>query len=241
VEITPFQRLQGQGLATYAGWVGRTARYRIEGLKHLEQAQAAGRPLIVAAWHGMTMMLFGLLNAHQDFKQYLGIVIVPDDSRGAVLSTWMRRAGGDTFAISMEATSMVAGRRLLALIRQMKQGKHLCLNPDGPDGPTHEPKKGVVFIARKTGALIVPTGAFTATGYRIPRWDRYTVPLPFSRIAVILGEPIELTTEMDPDQARLLVRDRLNEVEQAAEELYQRHGKRGKEFPPIGLISAFLL
>jgi lysophospholipid acyltransferase (LPLAT)-like uncharacterized protein len=220
MEITSLQRLQGQGLATYAGWVRRTARYQIEGLEHLERAHAAGRPLIVAAWHGMTMMLFGFLDTHQDFKQYLGIV--PDDPRGAVLSAWMQRAGGDIFAISMEATSMVAGRRLLALIRQMKQGKHLCLNPDGPDGPTHEPKKGVVFIARKAGALIIPTGAYTATGYRIPRWDQYTVPFPFSRIAVVLGEPLELTAEMDPEQARLLVRDRLNEVEQAAEEMYHR-------------------
>jgi lysophospholipid acyltransferase (LPLAT)-like uncharacterized protein len=220
MEITSSQRLQGQGLAAYAGLVGRTARYQIEGLEHLERAQAAGRPLIVAAWHGMTMMLFGFLAAHQDLNQYLGIV--PDDPRGAVLTTWIRRAGGDTFTISMEATSMVAGRRLLALIRQMKQGKHLCLNPDGPGGPTHEPKKGVVFIARKTEALIIPTGAYTATGYRIPRWDRYTVPLPFSRITVVLGEPLELTAEMDAEQARLFVRDRMNDVEQAAEELYHR-------------------
>lgn len=224
METTSSQRFQGQALATYAGLVGRTARYQIEGLEHLERALATGRPIIVAAWHGMTMMLYGFLAAHQDLKQYLGIV--PDDPRGAVLTTWIQQAGGDTFTISMEATSMVAGRRLLALIRQMKQGKHLCLNPDGPDGPTHEPKKGLVFIARKAGALIIPTGGYTAAGYRIPRWDRYTVPFPFSRIAVVLGEPLELPAEMDPEQARLLVRDRLNGVEQAAEDLYRRKRRK---------------
>jgi len=115
---------------------------------------------------------------------------------------------------------MVAARRLLALIRQMKQGKSLYLNPDGPDGPSHEPKAGVAFIARKAGALIVPAGAFTATGFRVPRWDRYVVPLPFSRITVVLGEPLEVSPEADLEQARMVIQERLNEVERAAEELY---------------------
>jgi lysophospholipid acyltransferase (LPLAT)-like uncharacterized protein len=103
----------------------------------------------------------------------------------------------------------------------MRQGDSLCLNPDGPDGPSHEPKGGVVFIARKAGARIVPAGVFTATGFRIPRWDRYTVPFPFSRIAVVLGEPLEVLPDADAEQARVVLRERLNEVERAAEELYR--------------------
>jgi lysophospholipid acyltransferase (LPLAT)-like uncharacterized protein len=223
MKIASSHRLQGWGLSTYAGLVRHTARYQIKGQEHIDHVHAAGRPLIVAAWHGMTMMLSGYITAQEDPNQY--VVIVPDDPRGAVLSVWMRRIGATPFAISMEATSMVAGRRLLALIRQMKQGRHLCINPDGPDGPTHEPKKGVVFVARKAGALIVPAGAFTATGYRIPRWDRYTVPFPFSRITIVLGEPLELTAEMDPERARLLVRERLNDVEREAEALYRAQTK----------------
>jgi hypothetical protein len=121
----------------------------------------------------------------------------------------------------MEADSMVAARRLLALIRQMKQGKNLYLNPDGPDGPSHEPKQGVVFIARKARALIVPAAAYTATGFRIPRWDRYVVPLPFSRIAVVLGEPLEVPPEADLEGARVMLRERLDAVEWAAEDLHR--------------------
>lgn len=231
MKITPLRRVQGWGLSTYAGLVGRTARYQMEGQEHVNQVHAAGRPAIIAGWHGMTMMLVGYL-ATRDPDQY--VLVVPDDSRGAVLSVFARRLGAHPFTISMKADSMVAARRLLALVRQMKvrtdasgeasrprEGKDLLLNPDGPDGPSHEPKKGVVFIARKTGALIVPTGAFTATGYRIPRWDRYVVPFPFSRIAVVMGEPMEVSTEVDLEQARVAVRERLNQVERAAELLYQ--------------------
>jgi hypothetical protein len=210
--------LQGWGLYVYAGLVRHTARYQVRGQRHINRARAAGRPFIFAAWHGMTMMLTGYLAARGDLSQY--VLVVPDDSRGAILSVWARRLGGNPFAISMEAESMVAARRLLVLIRHMRQGKRLYLNPDGPDGPSHEPKSGVVFIARKAGAAIIPAGAYTATGYRVPRWDRYVVPFPCSRIAVVLGEPLEVSLELDVEQTRAMVRDRLNEVERAAEELY---------------------
>jgi lysophospholipid acyltransferase (LPLAT)-like uncharacterized protein len=83
----------------------------------------------------------------------------------------------------------------------------------------------VAFIARKSGALIIPTGAFTAAAYRVPRWDRYVVPFPFSRIAIVFGEPLEIAPKADPEQSRGEIRERLNEAERAVEELY-RAGKR---------------
>lgn len=223
MQLSRFRRLQGRALSSYAMVVWCTARFQVEGQAHLRRGHAVGRPMIVAAWHGMSMMLSGYLDAEEDLSQY--VVVVPDDRRGEVLSVWVRRLGATPFAISMKADSMVAARRLLSLIRQMKQGKNLYLNPDGPYGPTHEPKKGVVFIARKAGALIVPAGAFTATGFRIPRWDRYVVPFPFSRVAVVLGEPMEVSPSTDLEEARVALRERLNEVERAAEELY-RTGQR---------------
>jgi lysophospholipid acyltransferase (LPLAT)-like uncharacterized protein len=212
-------RSQGWGLSTYAGLVWRTSHFQIRGQEHVRQVHASGRPLILVAWHGMTMMVVGYLAAEEDLSRY--VVVVPDDPRGAALSVWARRLGATPFAVSMDADSMVAARRLLALIRRMKQGHSLYLNPDGPDGPSHEPKKGVVFIARKAGALIVPAGAFTASGFHIPRWDRYTVPSPFSRIAVVLGKPLEVTPQANAESAQAVLRERLNEVERAAEELYR--------------------
>lgn len=223
MHLACFRRLQGWGLSGYAMLVRRTVRYQVEGQEHLVRAHGAGGPVVVPAWHGMTMMVTGYLWAQGDPSRY--IVLVPDDPRGEVLSVWVRRWGGTSVAISMKANSMVAARRLLSLIRQMKQGKGLYVSPDGPYGPTHEPKKGVVFIARKAGALIVPAGAYTATGFRIPRWDRYVVPFPFSRITLVLGEPMKVSPSTDLEVARVELQERLNEAERAAEELY-RAGRR---------------
>jgi lysophospholipid acyltransferase (LPLAT)-like uncharacterized protein len=218
LKARPLHLVQGWGLSTYARLIERTARYQVIEDVPLGHMQATGRPLIVAAWHGMTMMLTSYLVATQDIDRY--VFVVPDDPRGAVLSVWGHRRGAASFPISMNADSMVAARRLLALIRQMKQGHILYLNPDGPYGPSHEPKGGVVYIARKAGATIIPAAAFTSAGVRIPRWDRYTIPFPFSRISVVFGEPLEIPPDADPERARAMVRQRLSDVEQAAEDLY---------------------
>lgn len=214
-------RIQGYGLATYAQLVWRTARYYAVGVENLERAQAAGRSFIITSWHGMTMMMTGYLYTvlKVDPDQYR--MVVPDDVRGEVLNVWADRMGAQTFTISMEEDSMVAARRLLELIRQIKEGKRLYLNPDGPDGPTHEPKSGVVFMARKSGALILPSAAYATPAYRVPRWDHYTVPLPFSRITVVLGEPMAVERTTDLEEARLQLKDRLNRAEKQVEALHR--------------------
>ena len=217
---TIFYRLLGWVLSTYSKLVWRSVRYQVVGQEHENSIHAAGRPLIIASWHGMAMMLAGYLTVQGKFGQY--VVVVPDNPRGAVLEALTWWLGATPFTISTQIDSMAATRRLATLIREMKQGKNFYVNPDGPDGPSHEPKRGVVFIARKSRALIVPAGAFTATGLRVPRWDRYVLPFPFSRISVVLGEPVEVSARADLDeQTQVVLRERLNEAERAAEELYR--------------------
>ncbi len=221
MEITRLEALQGWGLAKYATMVTHTARLQVDGLERLEEAWATDRPVILTAWHGMTMMVAAFVRNYADITRY--VVIVPNDPRGATLATWSRDMGVDSFPVSMDDQSMGGARRMMQLIRIMRQGKGLYINPDGPAGPTHVPKPGLAFVARKTGASIVPIGAYAAACYRLSRWDRYTVPLPWARIAVALREPFTIGADTEIDAASDLIRERLNDAERAAEALY-RHG-----------------
>lgn len=216
------ERFLGLGIATYAQLVWRTAHYHAFGLGNIEEALATERSFIFASWHGMTMMMTGYLYTVRriDPEQYR--MVVPDDDRGAILNEWAERMGAHTSTISMEEDSMVAARRLLELIREIKAGKRLYLNPDGPDGPSREPKSGVVFMARKAGVPIIPSAAYATPAYRIPRWDRYTVPFPFSRITVLFGEPMMVERKEDLEEARLRLQGCLNQVEQQVEALHRR-------------------
>jgi lysophospholipid acyltransferase (LPLAT)-like uncharacterized protein len=77
-------------------------------------------------------------------------------------------------------------------MKKMSSGKDFIIHPDGPAGPAYKVKPGLTFIAKKTGAAILPLGCYCRNAYHIKRWDRYTLPLPFSKIHIQLGQLITI-------------------------------------------------
>jgi len=185
--------ISARGLFIYSQIIRRTARYRLIGVERLNELEAAGRPAIWTTWHGGTMMMAGYY-----FRRESSMVgIVPDDWRGETLAEWARISGNRAFRVSMEEDSLVAARRFLELVREIKGGMSTYINPDGPDGPSGVPKPGVSFLAGRSGAAVLPLGVYTATRYRLRRWDRYSLPSPFSRITIYFGEPLTVDRSED--------------------------------------------
>lgn len=184
------ERLSGNALYWLAQLTYRTGRYQVQGLEHLVESQAAG-PVILVAWHGMTMMLAGFFLGQYDVSRL--VLIVPDDWRGATLSVWARKLGAQPFPMNLKGdSSMASARRLAQLVRQVRNGRDCYITPDGPDGPAYVIKPGVAYVAQKSGATLLPLGAYSRTGYRLNRWDRYVVPYPYSRITLVMGPPLRV-------------------------------------------------
>ena len=84
------------------------------------------------------------------------------------------------------------------MVRVAKEGVHqLVITPDGPKGPPRKVKMGVISLASLTGYPVCPV-AFAASRFlTIPTWDKTILPLPFGRIAVCCGEPLEVPRTRD--------------------------------------------
>ncbi len=183
-------RLNGTSLYWLSQITRKSGRFQVSGLNNLKQAQESGRPLIFATWHGFTMMLVAFFADHYDVSRI--VLLMPDDWRGAALEIFARKVGAEPYPMDLTGEGgMASARKLTHLIRRVREGFDCYITPDGPDGPAYVIKPGITYIARKAKALIVPLGAYARHAYRLPRWDRYVVPLPFSRISVTIGEPIE--------------------------------------------------
>ena len=63
-------------------------------------------------------------------------------------------------------------------------------HPDGPRGPCYQVQPGIVAVAKKTGAPILPVTFSAQWQKKLTSWDAFMVPLPFSRVVVVYGEPI---------------------------------------------------
>ena len=68
-------------------------------------------------------------------------------------------------------------------------GRDVVITPDGPRGPAYELGPGIIFLAQKTGAPVMPMNMEYSSCWRVKSWDRFIIPRPFSKVRVIVGEP----------------------------------------------------
>ena len=214
--------LSSRVLYLYSQVVRRTAHYRVTNGHVLDELEKAGRPILFASWHGTTMMIAGYLMRRLGRRTSNMLMIVPDDWRGKTLAEWARLLGGRAFTIGMGDESLSAARHFLQMVQQLRGGMYALINPDGPDGPSGVPKPGGSFLASRSGAAVLPLGLTTSTRYQLHRWDRYSVPYPFSRITVVVGEPLTIGRKEPVASAGGRIAAAINEAMAEAERLHRR-------------------
>lgn len=121
---------------------------------------------------------------------------------------------------------------MMALIRSVRAGASAAIAVDGPKGPPGLVKGGVVYLASAVRTQIVPISCAASRAISLRRsWDRFIVPLPWSRVVVVRGEPIELERRARPESiepARQQLQGELERTTAEAERL-ARSGKRREE------------
>jgi len=102
---------------------------------------------------------------------------------------------------------------------ETREGVVAALTIDGSRGPVGVCKKGILHLAQQSGVPIVPIRTWSRRSFLLKTWDRTQIPLPFSRIVAVAGEPIFIERDAHPDQleeARLNVEGQLRELTERA-------------------------
>jgi lysophospholipid acyltransferase (LPLAT)-like uncharacterized protein len=216
-------KISGYILYFYSVLVQRTCRFTITGFDQIEKILGAGTPVIVTSWHGMTMMVFGSMRRFIEPETIT--IFFPDDSSGEALAEFVRKHGADPTLLNLEGdSSLNMSGKLLRVIRQIKSGKNSLIHPDGPKGPAYKVKPGITAIAKMTGATIIPLGCYCRHAYHVPRWDRYTLPLPFSKVHIQIGSPLTVSKDVkDLSETNLYLENLLNRIAAQASANYYKH------------------
>jgi lysophospholipid acyltransferase (LPLAT)-like uncharacterized protein len=74
------------------------------------------------------------------------------------------------------------------------------VTPDGPKGPRYVAKTGAVLIAQLAGKPIVPISYAGRRVFKFTAWDRFILPVPFTRVVLAVGEPIKVPKVMTPEE-----------------------------------------
>lgn len=106
-------------------------------------------------------------------------------------------------AFGMGAVRGSSSRRavaaLVGLKRAVESGCDVCITPDGPRGPRYQMQPGAVKLAQSTGAALQPLHVRFSRAWRLPTWDRYVIPVPFSRVEITFDHQIQVPRKLDED------------------------------------------
>ena len=201
---TFLHRLAGLAGSLYLHFVAATSYIRrLDDPDYLARRRGK-QSLVYALWHNTQVFL---AYAHRTEK---ASVMVSQSKDGEYIAQIMGRM---KLHAVRGSTSRGGGAALREMIRLVEEGGRVGFTPDGPKGPQQTIHGGVVEVARATGRPIIPTS--TSSGWKLVfrrSWDRFFVPLPFSRIVVAHGKPFFIAKDMPLEEAKLLVREQLNRI-----------------------------
>ncbi len=166
--------------------LSRTLRTKIVGVEQLEQLGQVN----IAVWHGDELPLIPW------FGHTKMVILISKSKDGEVLARGMRHYG---YHVVRGSSSRGGASGMIALIKAARQGYHGVLAVDGPQGPRHVCKPGIVRLCQKTGLPLLPTTAAVSRKFVFEKtWNKDYIPLPFGRQVLFFDEPIYFGPEKDP-------------------------------------------
>ena len=127
--------------------VSRTMHCETRGHEALDGLYRDGGSIILAFWHAQQLMI------PIGYRGRGSHVLISRHGDGEVIARIIARFGHE--AVRGSSTRGGAGA-LRALIKLGRSGRDVVVTPDGPKGPRHVAKLGVIHLAKATGLPIVP-------------------------------------------------------------------------------------
>ena len=170
----------------------RTIRFEPHGnWRLIEDRVGRGEPLIFALWHGE---LFPATAFGHKLTSPRLVTFVSQSKDGEVIARVIERLGHAT----VRGSSSRGGVKALLQAKRImvKEGRMAVFTVDGPRGPRHKAKDGVIFLAQHAEAKIVPLRAYTRKAKIFTKsWDHFVLSWPFTRCSIYFGEPMDVTKE----------------------------------------------
>ena len=221
----PFvQFLIGRTIGLYMLFVGVTTRWTLVNRAAVEPFwRADGGKLIGCIWHGR----FSLIHKNWAFGPDIpkAKMLISQSREGGIVAHTSRTVGAEVIRGSAAKRGQQKGgvEAMRAMARHIDGGGIIAMTPDGPRGPRMRVKRGPIQLARLAGAPLM--GVIWSTSNRIvfDSWDRFILPLPFGRGALIWTDPVAPpamdASETEFEAVRLKLEAEMNRIAAEADRI----------------------
>ena len=191
--------------------LSRTIRWKYVG-QHPDNR--GGQRYIGCFWHARMLMIPYIVS------DWPGYMLISEHRDGGFIADTMHRLGIRTIRGS---STRGGARAMLQMIRSVRRENcNLAITPDGPRGPLEKVQKGVVLLAAKTGLPLLPVCYATKRHWRANSWDRFYLPLPFTRGVFVFGDLVFIDRVEGADSALLRAQTVMDETQRRADTYFEK-------------------
>ncbi len=208
-----FQRTIVAIIYYYTQFVVWSSQWERKGYEEVKEIVHSSMPVIVVMWHGR--IILGPKFTLKPKKHYAVISLHGD---GVYVSDYMARHQITPIRGSSKKGALPAFKEAIKIL---KNGNLLVITPDGPRGPGMVLGGNVIGIAKMTGAAIIPYAQSMNRGFFLKTWDRFFIPLPFSKGVYAYGTPVWIKPDASADdmkKAGIELQKQLNTITRQSDE-----------------------
>ncbi len=190
----------------------KTIKWQYLGLENIKDIQT---PAVFVFFHGRMLMLSMLYRKIRGKKGKLKMILSPHFD-GEVAASIIKKFG-------IEHIYGSSFKQTLQLLRKLSklEGYDIGITPDGPRGPNEKVKSGVIYIGKIKKYPIIPVVYSVKKFKSLNSWDRFMIPMPFTRGVFMVGEPL-LVFDGDGKENlgeyTLILEERMKELRKKADE-----------------------
>jgi len=156
--------------------------------------------IIYAIWHGRIFFLPYLYRGQKD-----KVCLASPSIDGEIVAGVLKLFG---LEVIRGSSYKEGGRAFRELVRILRQGQSAVIIADGSRGPAFQVQGGVIHLARISGVPVLPLTYSAKRAIIFKSWDRFILPLPFTQVVVMYGEPVyvgkDITLSMIEDKRKEL-------------------------------------
>jgi len=212
-------------ISFYIWLVARTTRWTVIGRDGWDALVARPEGFVCTTWHGRLFMSPTYVPAS---KRAVAMISASRDGDliAAIVGRWGVAAVRGSSHGHVKRKAKGGAEAYVAAARELsRDGALIAITPDGPRGPRMRAQEGAARLACSQGVPVIAVGFSVRWGRHLASWDRFLLPLPFGRGAVVYSAP-RLPPEDKSPQAQALFRqaleDDLNEVTNRADDICGR-------------------
>lgn len=177
--------------------IWRTCRVvHIDGEQYIARIHSEGKACIPCYWHQHHLFCTWFMRTWIKRGMKIGFLISPSVD-GEIPARLAKSWDAEVIRGSTTRAGAQTMRDMYTIV--VKRGISPVTTSDGPQGPIHVFKMGDILLSQFTQAPLLPLSYAADRFWQVNSWDKFIIPKPFARIAIVIGEPVTIDKKIHRD------------------------------------------